>query len=253
MLLAIDAGNTQTVYGLWDGQAWRSTWRRNTDGAETEDELAVWLRGLCELAGVPFAVDRVVCATVVPAIHNSVKRLAEKWLQAPVAFLERGDQIGLEVDYQPKSAVGPDRLANALGALAKYQPPLIVVDFGTATTFDVVDSTGAYTGGAILPGIEVASSALVGRTSRLPRFELEAPTSAIGKTTVHSLQSGMMLGYAGAIDALAARIKTELGGTARVISTGGLGRVFVGLCESIEDYDKTLTLDGLVIAADRLF
>ncbi len=252
MLLAIDAGNTQTVYGVWDGEAWLATWRRNTDGAETEDELAVWLQGLFELSGLTFQVDRVIGATVVPAIQTSVTRLAEKWLKVPVTFLESGAQVGMEVDYEPKNAVGPDRIANALGAIQKHQGPIIVVDFGTATTFDAISASGAYLGGAILPGIEVASSALVGRTSRLPRFDLKAPTSAIGKSTVHSLQSGMMLGYAGAIDSLATRIDSEMGGGSTVIATGGLGPVFLELCESIQSYDKTLTLDGLVVAADRL-
>lgn len=253
MLLAIDAGNTQTVYGMWDGSSWVATWRRNTDGAETEDELAVWLQGLCALSHIPFAVDRVVVATVVPAIHSSIERLAAKWLNAPVAFLETGVQVGLEVLYEPKNAVGPDRIANALGALRLHTPPIIVVDFGTATTFDVVDVDGAYAGGAILPGLEVASSALVGRTSRLPRFELKAPERSVGRNTVESLQSGMMLGYAGAIDALAKRIDGEIGGGSKIIATGGLGSVFLGLCESIGSYDKTLTLDGLVVAAERLF
>jgi type III pantothenate kinase len=253
MLLAIDAGNTQTVYGMWDGSQWLATWRRNTDGAETEDELAVWLQGLCALSGIQFSVDKVVAATVVPAIHASIARLAEKWLKAPVAFLESGAQVGLQVDYEPKAAVGPDRIANALGALKIHKPPIIVVDFGTATTFDVVNREGVYAGGAILPGIEVASAALVGRTSRLPRFELKAPERAVGKNTVESLQSGMMLGYAGAIDALASRIDGEIGGGSAIISTGGLGSVFLGLCKSIEHYDKTLTLDGLVVAAEHLF
>lgn len=253
MLLAIDAGNTQTVYGVWDGSKWLATWRRNTDGAETEDEIAVWLQGLFELSNLPFAVDRVVLATVVPAIQTSVSRLAEKWLKAPLRVLSTGEQVGLAVDYQPKEAVGPDRIANALGALALGHPPIVVVDFGTATTFDVIDRNGVYAGGAILPGLEVASAALVGRTSRLPRFELKAPDTAIGKTTVHSLQSGMMLGYAGAIDSLASRIDAELGGDSTIIATGGLGSIFVDLCESIQTYNKTLTLDGLVVAALRLF
>jgi type III pantothenate kinase len=252
MLLAIDAGNTQTVYGIWNGDSWLATWRRNTDGAETEDELAVWLRGLCELSHIPFRVDRVIAATVVPAVQASISRLAEKWLAAPCRFLENGQQVGLPVDYEPKNAVGPDRIANALGALAKHAAPIIVVDFGTATTFDVVDKNGVYAGGAILPGIEVASSALVGRTSRLPRFELKAPERAIGKNTVESLQSGMMLGYAGAIDALATRIDSELGGGSNIVATGGLGPVFLDLCASLQSYDKTLTLDGLVIAAQRM-
>lgn len=252
MLLAIDAGNTQTVYGVWDGQKWLATWRRNTDGAETEDELAVWLRGLFDLSQIPFVVDRVIAATVVPAVQNGIARLADKWLSCPMAFLESGEQVGLKVDYEPKSAVGPDRLANALGALRKHHGPIIVVDFGTATTFDVVDRSESYFGGAILPGIEIASAALLGRTSRLPRFDLKAPETAIGKTTVHSLQSGLMLGHAGAIDTLARKIDGELGGGSTILATGGLGPIFLGLCETIQTYDKTLTLDGLVVADQRM-
>ena len=253
MLLAIDAGNTQTVYGVWDGKSWLATWRRNTDGAETEDELAVWLQGVFELSGIPFKVDRVVVATVVPAIQSSITRLAEKWLKAPCKFLESGEQVKLPVDYNPPSSVGPDRIANALAALKLHKPPIIVVDFGTATTFDVVNGDGVYAGGAILPGLEVSSAALVGRTSRLPRFELKAPQRAIGKTTVESLQSGLMLGYAGAIDKLASQIDSELAGECTIIATGGLGSVFLDLCETIQSYDKTLTLDGLVVASEFLF
>jgi type III pantothenate kinase len=251
MLLAIDAGNTQTVYGIWDGVRWLSTWRRNTDGAETEDELAVWLQGVFALSGIPMEIDRVIVATVVPPIRTSITRLGEKWLKVPTMFLESGVQVGLRVEYEPPSAVGPDRIANALGALSKYATPVIVVDFGTATTFDAVDD-GVYLGGAILPGLEVSSSALVGKTSRLPSFELKAPKNAIGKSTVESLQSGLMLGYAGAIDSLAARIQQEMGMKATIVATGGLGSTFVDLCESIQSYDKTLTLDGLVIASQRM-
>lgn len=160
--------------------------------------------------------------------------------------------MGIAVRYDPPSSVGADRLANALGALAKYSPPLIVVDFGTATTLDAVASDGAYVGGAILPGISIAGQALVSHTAKLPQFEYKEPERAIGRNTVESLQSGMMLGYAGAIDSLVARFKQELGGNPKVISTGGLGELFFGLSDAIEAHEPNLTLEGIVIAYDRI-
>ncbi|HVT14161.1 MAG TPA: type III pantothenate kinase [Fimbriimonadaceae bacterium] len=252
MLLAIDVGNTHAVFGLWDGSAWRAIWRRHTDPAETEDQLAVWLKGVHELSGLALRVNAVVIASVVPQMDTNLKLLAEKWLDARPVFLRDGGGVGLTVDYEPPTAVGADRIANALGALARFKPPIIVVDFGTATTFDSIDRNGAYVGGAILPGVVVSSQALVEHAAKLPQIDLVAPPTAVGKNTVHSLQSGVMLGYAGAIDALSERIDQELGGGATIVSTGGLGNAFAGLCKSISEHDETLTLDGLVIAYERL-
>lgn len=251
MLWAIDVGNTHTVVGLWDGSAWRAVWRRSTDLESTEDELAAWLKALCELEGLEMRASGVVCASVVPGARSAVDRLARRWLHTTALFLDRGSQVGLKVLYDPPHAVGADRLANALGALDRFAPPIVVVDFGTATTFDAIDRNGAYVGGAILTGIEVSSQALVARTAKLPQIELVAPDRAIGRTTVESLQSGIVLGYAGAIEALAGRMSDELEG-ARVLATGGLGGLFVGLCAAIESYEPNLTLDGLRIAYDRL-
>lgn len=252
MLLAIDVGNTHTVYGLWDGERWCALWRRSTAPDETEDQLAVWLKGLFDLSSIKFEVDAVVCASVVPAMNDVLDKLGERWLNTRPQFLKTGAQVGLEVRYEPPTAVGADRIANALGALESFPPPVIVVDFGTATTFDAIGRDGAYEGGAILPGIAIASQSLADKTAQLPRIPYEAPKTALGRNTVHSLQSGVMLGYAGAIDALARRIDAELGGGCRIIATGGLGATFLGLCESIERYEPTLTLDGLVVASTRL-
>ncbi|MFI5386941.1 MAG: type III pantothenate kinase [Fimbriimonadales bacterium] len=269
MLLAIDVGNTHTVFGLWDGQVWKAIWRRDTNPAETEDQLAVWLNGVHHLSGLtttantPIAqhpktfpstmdIDSVVIASVVPQMDTNLDYLASRWLRVKPVFLRGGDSVGLEVAYDPPHAVGADRIANALGALAKFKPPVVVVDFGTATTFDAIDRRGTYAGGAILPGVTISSQALVEHTAKLPQIDLVAPKTAIGKNTVHSLQSGVMLGYAGAVDALARRIDVELGGGSTIISTGGLGKVFQGLCSTISAYDETLTLDGLVIAHGRL-
>jgi type III pantothenate kinase len=185
-------------------------------------------------------------------MDSNLELLASKWLKVRPVFLRGGAAVGLQIDYDPPHAVGADRLANALAALAKFKPPIVVVDFGTATTFDTIDRNGVYVGGAILPGVMIASQALVGHTAKLPQIDLVAPATAIGKNTVHSLQSGVMLGYAGAIDALAGRIDEELGGGSTILSTGGLGQIFQGLCKCIGAHDETLTLDGLVIAHAKL-
>jgi type III pantothenate kinase len=251
MLLAIDVGNTNTVVGVWDGSAWLALWRRRTEPEETEDQLAVWLKGLFDLKGLPWKVDSAICASVVPAMDGVLDKLCERYLDVRLRFVRTGAEVGLDVTYRPPTAVGADRIANALGALDKYTPPVIVVDFGTATTFDSIDATGAYVGGAILPGVNISSQALFDRAAKLPAVEFRAPETALGRDTVHSLQSGIMFGYAGAIDALARRISAELGG-AKVIATGGLGSLFLGLCESIEELEPTLTMDGLRVASERL-
>jgi type III pantothenate kinase len=252
MLLAIDVGNTHTVFGLYDGSTWVSTWRRSTYMRETEDDLAVWLRGLFDLAGIPWRVDTAICGSVVPQVNDALSRMCERYLGRRLRFLTSGEDVGLPVSYEPPHVVGADRIANALAALERFAPPIIVVDFGTATTFDVVDGNGVYVGGAILPGVAISAQSLVERTAKLPQVEFLPPKTAIGTTTTHSLQSGIMFGYAGAIDALADRIRVELGGQAKIISTGGLGRLFLGLCRSVESHEPTLTLDGLAIAHRRM-
>lgn len=255
MLLAIDVGNTHCVFGVWHEDRWAATWRHRTDPQTTEDQLGAWLRTMFEMAGLPWAVDAVVCACVVPPMVEPLTLLARRWLGVEVAFLREGASVGLTVTYRPPTSVGADRLANALGALAILPPPLIVVDFGTGTNFDAVDREGRYVGGAIMPGILVGSEALFTKAAKLPHVEglaLAAPPHAIGGTTVESLQSGIVLGYAAAIDGLAVKMMAELGGDCRVIATGGLGGMFLDLCERIERFEPTLTLDGLRIAADRL-
>ena len=252
MLLAIDIGNTHTVFGIWDGLAWAETWRRSTSVDATEDELASWFSALRDFRKLSEPITDIVCASVVPAANAAISLFAKKWLCLPVRYLISGDSVGLTVTYQPPSAVGADRLANALGALARWSPPIVVVDFGTATTFDVIDEKGHYVGGAILPGVILSSQALFSRAAKLPSVEFTAPEHAIGRTTPQSLQAGIMFGYAGAVDALAARISAELPTPPKIISTGGLGGLFVGLCSRLESYEPTLTLDGLVVASSRL-
>lgn len=252
MLWAIDIGNTQTVLGIHDGNRWVATWRHDTNAERTEDEMAGLLKPLLDLNGLDFAsAQGMIVASVVPPVDNNWERFGVKYLNCKPVFLRTGNQVGLPVVYDPPSAVGADRIANALGALAQYQPPVVVVDFGTATTFDCVNANGEYAGGSIMPGILVSLSSLVGRTAKLPAIAIEAPKRAVGQNTIESLQSGVVLGYAEAIDGLARRIKAELGENTTIIATGGLGRVFVDLCEMISAYDPVLTLDGLKIAWER--
>lgn len=249
MVLAIDVGNTQTVYGLWDGKTWSHTWRRKTDREDTEDELGAWLLIMLERVGIAASdVREVLIASVVPPLHFALERLSTRYFSVSARFLTATSVPSLTVVYDPPTAVGADRIANAIGALALYAPPVIVVDFGTATTFDAIDQEGRYVGGAILPGIEVSAAALTARAAKLPTVELKTPAFAVGTSTALSIQSGLMFGYAGAIDALARRIAAELGEGTRVIATGGLGSTFLGLCETLESYEPNLTLDGLRLA-----
>lgn len=252
MLWAIDVGNTQTVVGIYSDGKWLAHWRLNTESETTEDELAAKLKVLCELKGVPFRADALIVASVVPSFNLSWKYFATKWLSVEAQFLTSGAQVGIPVLYDPSHAVGADRIANTLAGLAAGNPPLIVVDFGTATTIDVISARSEYLGGIILPGLAVSLSSLTSKTAKLPQIELQAPESVIGRTTITALQSGIVLGHAGAIDALVARTQNELGQKAWVIATGGLGGTFLGLCGCIEEYHPNLTLDGLRIAFEKI-
>ena len=249
MLLAIDVGNSHSVFGVWDGTSWLATWRHQTDVETTEDELAAWLFQMLEVASISPDITEVVVASVVPSMNQTLSLLSKKFFKVETNFLTGNSKHGIKVDYNPINSVGADRIANAIAGLSRYKPPFIVVDFGTATTFDVINPEGVYVGGAIMAGPITAIQALVSRGAKLPMVDLSAPESAIGKDTTHSIQSGVMFGYAGAIDALVARISKELGVAPKVIATGGLGKVFLGLCESIESYDEMLTLDGIRLFA----
>ena len=251
MLLAIDVGNSHTVFGLHDGDRWVETWRHRTNIESTEDELAAWLKSMFDLAGHSFAVQTAVCASVVPGIDRTLTLLTRRYFGTELRFLTGASNHGVQVDYEPKSSVGADRIANALGALAIQNGPFIVVDFGTATTFDVIDANNVYTGGAILAGPLTSLSALVRNTAKLPAIDLKAPDKAIGKNTTHSIASGVMFGYAGAINELISRISGELDGTPKVIATGGLGEIFTELCDGIDSYNPMLTLEGLRLFAEK--
>ncbi len=251
MLWAIDIGNTQTVVGVHQNGTWQPVWRIQTNARCTEDELAATLLTLADHAGIELRARGVAIASVVPPVDESWTLFCQNYFGFRPFFLRNGDQVGLPVIYDPPHAVGADRIANALAALALKSAPVVVVDFGTATTFDCVNRDGAYQGGAIMPGLLVSLASLVEKTAKLPAIAIEAPERAVGRHTVESLQSGVVLGYADAVDGLARRIRAELGDETSFLCTGGLGSKLSKLCREIGEYDPNLTLEGLRIAWER--
>ena len=242
MLLAVDVGNTQTVLGLFAGEELRESWRIATDRERTGDELGVLLQGLLDLD----AVDGICLATTVPTLVREWTRLAERWAATPILVVGPGVRTGIPIRYDDPREVGPDRIVNAVAARARYGAPVIVVDFGTSTNFDVVSSDGEYVGGVLSPGIEISMEALFARAARLVKVDYAAPASVIGKTTVGGLQSGLVYGFAGQVDGIAERIREELAAPeAPVVATGGLAELVAPHSRTISAVDPTLTLDGL--------
>ena len=253
MLLAIDAGNTNTVFAVWDGAAWRGRWRLATQPDRTADEYAVWLTQLMSWAGVRREdITRAAIACVVPAALYHLRHLCRDWYgQEPLVARAAGLDWGFPVLVDNPAEVGADRLVNALAAHTRYRGPLAVVDFGTATTFDVVDGSGAYLGGVIAPGINLSLEALHRAAAALPRVAIARPQSVIGRSTVPAMQAGIYWGYVGLIEGLAKRIEAELGGRMKLIATGGLAPLFADATAAIGHLDPDLTLDGLMLLAAR--
>jgi type III pantothenate kinase len=240
MLLTVDVGNTQTVLGLYDGADLREHWRTATDAERTGDELSVLLAGLLD----PDEVDGVCLSSTVPALVHAWEELAQRW-NVPLLLVGPGVKTGVPVRYDDPREVGPDRIANAVGALERYGAPAIVVDFGTSTNFDVVSADGEFTGGVLAPGIEISMDALYARAARLFTVDFVAPPTVIGKTTSASLQSGLVYGFAGQVDGIVDRIREELGVAAQTVATGGLAELIAPHSRTIERVDPFLTLVGL--------
>ena len=248
MLMAVDVGNTQTVLGLYEGDELRGQWRLATEAQRTSDELAVVFAGLLDLNGLGLAqVSAMILSSVVPGLTRSYRHLAEDVLGVPFYVVNSEMETGLKNHYDDPSAVGADRIVNAVAAGHHYGFPAIIVDIGTATTVEAVDGKACYLGGAILTGLYVALEALVARTAKLPSVDLEeGPPSAIATNTPDSIRSGFVYGYAGAIDALVRRSREELGEEGvRVVATGGPASVIVRHCREIDTFDPDLTLKGL--------
>jgi len=251
MLLAIDLGNTETHVGVWDGSTWCALWRRRSIFAGS-DEFAEWLRAHIAESGIEASFGGVICASVVPTATDAIIQAATRVTECVPVRLSADSRLGMEIRYDPPQSLGADRLANALAARYRFTPPVLVVDIGTATTFEAVDRSGAFVGGAIMPGPAMAAAALAHGTAALPEAILKVPPRTIGQTTMHSLQSGIMLGHAAAVQGLATKLTVELGNDTTVIATGGLGEGFLPLCPILGGYYPTLTLDGLVLAFELL-
>ena len=250
MLMAVDVGNTQTVFGLFEGDELRGQWRLATEAHRTADELAVVSSGLLGLRGLSLDdVDALIVSSVVPGLTRSYQHLAEDVIDVPFYLVNADIETGLKNRYDDPQAVGADRIVNAVAAGRYYGFPAIIVDIGTATTVEAVDGEGCYLGGAILTGLYVALEALIARTAQLPSVDLEEePPNAIATNTPDSIRSGFIYGYAGAIDALIRRSRDELGESGvRVVATGGPAGVMVRHCREIQEYDPDLTLKGLRI------
>ena len=241
MLLAVDVGNTQTALGLYPDGELTDHWRLATERSATADELGVVLSGLLDLD----VVDGICLSSTVPVLAREWELLASKWAQAPILVVGPGVKTGIPIRYDDPREVGPDRIVNAVAAKDRYGAPVIVVDFGTSTNFDVVSPDGEYVGGVIAPGIEISMEALFARAARLVTVDYTAPPAVIGKTTVAGLQSGLVYGFAGQVDGIVGRVREELGAEARAVATGGLADLVAPHSRTIERVDPFLTLDGL--------
>jgi type III pantothenate kinase len=253
MLLAIDAGNTNIVFALFDGSKIAGAWRRATNAQHTADEHAAFLRTMMAEASLdPRAIKAAIMASVVPEANFHLGKLCSDHFHCELLTI--GDpalDIGIKILLDRPEEIGADRIVNAVGGAATHKPPLLIVDFGTATTFDVVDADGNYCGGAIAPGINLSLQALHTAAAKLPRVGIAPSKHVIGKNTNDAIKSGVYWGYAGLIEGLVTRIKKEFGAPLTVIATGGLSRLFAGAVEGIDHFDADVTLRGLYKIYER--
>ena len=241
VLLAVDAGNTQTVFGLFSDGELTEHWRVATEAQRTGDELGALVGRFVDLD----EVGGICLSSTVPALIREYEVFAQRWAKAPLLALGPGVRTGIPIRYDDPREVGPDRIANAVAAKERYGAPCIVVDFGTSTNFDVVSPEGEYVGGVLAPGIEVSMEALFERAARLVKVDFVEPPSVIGRTTATALQSGLVYGFAGQVDGIVAAIRGELGVEAKVVATGGLAELIAPHSKTIETIDQLLTLEGL--------
>src|SRR5438477_11875453 len=252
MLLVIDIGNSNTSLGVFDGEKLAAHWRLTTIRARTVDEWGVLARNLFALAGWDFkTINAIAIASVVPPLNFTLKRMAESYFHLSPLFIDHTVDTGLPILYQPASDVGADRIVDAVAAIKKYGAPCIVVDFGTATTFDAINANGEYLGGVITPGITISADALFERAAKLPRVEIKRPQSVVGSSTVEAMQSGLYHGYVGLVDGILKKMIDELDGSVKVIATGGLAPLIAKGSDFIETVDETLTLEGLRLVYER--
>jgi type III pantothenate kinase len=252
MLLAIDVGNTNTVLGAFEGERLLDHWRLETHRGRTSDEYGILVTQLLRWAGLdPAFVQSVVVSSVVPTQQFDLERMSDRFFKARPLFVGPGVKTGMPILYDNPREVGADRVVNAVAAYEKHRTGLIVVDFGTATTFDAISPKGEYLGGCISPGITISMEALFARAAKLPRVEFARPPHVVGRNTVHSMQAGLVFGYVGLVDGICQRMAKELGFSVKVVATGGLASLVAGESQLITEVDELLTLQGLRIIHGR--
>ncbi|MFT6396543.1 MAG: type III pantothenate kinase [Bradymonadia bacterium] len=252
MLLVIDIGNTNIVIGLYRGDELANHWRLQTNTRKTEDEYGVLIRQLFETSNEPTdRIEGAIVASVVPPMESMFVAMVRRYFSVEPLIVGPGIKTGMPILYENPREVGADRIVNAVAAYSRTNRPTIVVDFGTATTFDGISDKGEYLGGAICPGVTISADALYERASKLPRVDVAPPAQVIGRNTVSSMQAGIVFGYVGLVDGMIKRFIAEYGCDMHVIATGGLGGLFSEHCEHIDEYDADLTLVGLKLLWER--
>jgi len=253
VLLAVNVGNTNTVLGVFRGAELEHQWRTSTETERTADELAVLFGGLLEQADLSFSnqITGVVISSVVPTSTGALRDMVERYFNFPPVIVEPGTKTGMPILTDNPRELGADRVVNALAAFNRYGGPCIVIDFGTATTYDAVSEKGEFLGGAIAPGLQTKNASLSRETARLPQVELQAPRTAIGKNTVDAIQSALIFGTAAEADGMIERMRKEFGGDATVVATGGLAPLVIPHCQFVDEHDPWLTLEGLRLVFER--
>ena len=251
MLLAIDIGNTNVVLGVFEGERLRASWRIGTKASITADEYAVIMKDLFTFSEIAFKqIDGIIISTVVPPLLSIMTEMSRKYFKIEPMVVTSELKTGITLNYENPREIGADRIVNAAAAFRLYGGPLIIIDFGTATTFCAVTKKGEYLGGAITPGVKISAEALYQRAAKLPRVELTRPRTIIGRDTVSAMQAGILFGYAGLVDGIVERMKNELSPDARVIATGGLAELVAPETKSAIEVRPNLTLEGLRLIYD---